>query len=911
MPLTNPFLLSRSLANTNAILTAASQIILDDSNFVGLANGTVKVQDIVERLDRTGVGSAITTFSGTFTADATNIDTWFGGKQLNRLRCIDEGSVFPLQFVLPGTTPLTTAFDQLVTNGLPEVLRFVIEYTGAGSQFLNIVPLTSPNPQIQGVTSVIVRSGTQATLEITRSGGTISSYIWQAIAGIGDTAGGTLSAVKIIPISDATWDASDGGPLPSVGVVTGNAYRVINAPSDGSGRFGQRMRDGDRVVVSTETFTSWSATPAQWFVWPLEDVIRASALDEEFLIDTQLSTVSDRNAVIRGADYADSAGEIRLKIYATPADYSAADLNTTGDIDAYTDASNQTGHLGIRLSGTQATLASTLPTLYVYGIDGSNNFTRLLNLQDDFTFEGDFGAESDYLSINPIEYTANDTLRIYVTTRADRFNNPSLDVTEDNLTEDVQDKLNSARPPAELPDTVTEFFNQASISSITHSNFRSNNDDVYLTNTGAFLKNAPTTFPNTAGAFANEITGSLVTVDDPSTVTYIQDVSSLTNNAMTGAGIVDGSFGINTQDSNNWRLIIGGWLYFETLPTSYQSILQITERDGGAYRDVFGIGPNGITFRKRNTIGATTNYGVQHPLYSTEGNLIQSMTAGDLSHDWRIYNAESYFVQATGYNGGVLQGGEAHTYVVTDVNASQAESTINFSLLEGGAQTLKFQFNSNANLFGSSAHTITVSADSIIAGLDEVRVDIKAASTTVPATSGNTYTEESISDGHVAAGRLMRYIVSFRSVGGTELGNLEADITFFGYDDQGQPRIFDENVIDLLYPALDLDWDDMVYGGTGIHQNVQMAVLNPDTPLLTFPRHSTLRTWLAYRDNKTSDWVWRNVHGPDQDTEVVNIEEFVKFQNQVFVDEATQNKFRPTVKDNGDGTASFTLTQIT
>ena len=447
MPLTNPHLISRSIASATGTVTAANQIAFDTTNAVGVAVGAAKTQTVLERLDGTGIGAAINTFAGSFTAGSGNINTWFGGRQQTRLRCTDDSGLAPVPFTLPGTTDLTTAFNDLVTAGLPEVLRFVIEFTDdTSTSFVRVEPLASPNPQIGGTSAIIIRSGVAATVEITRSSGVISDYVFQAIGGIGDTTAGTADALKLINPSDGVWDASASGPLPSTGVTKGNAYRVVNAPSDGSGRFSQRMRDGDRVVWDADTFTSWSALPAQWFVLPLEDIIRGSALDEEFLTYIELSPQSDRNTILRGANYADSAGEIRLKLYNARADYSAADLNTTGDIDEFTDPSDANAFLGIRFSGNQAALASTLPTLYVYAEDGSGNFTRLLNLDADFTFEGDFGAESDYLSREAIVYNANDTLRVYFGSVLDRFTNQELDISYENLDADLQARVGGTHP---------------------------------------------------------------------------------------------------------------------------------------------------------------------------------------------------------------------------------------------------------------------------------------------------------------------------------------------------------------------------------------------------------------------------------------------------------------------------------
>lgn len=470
--------------------------------------------------------------------------------------------------------------------------------------------------------------------------------------------------------------------------------------------------------------------------------------------------------------------------------------------------------------------------------------------------------------------------------------------------------INLAAPtstyPTRIPEPLQALASQARVFNITHSDYRSNNNDVFLTNTFACLKNAPTVFPNTANAFENEISGSLITVDDPDPVTAIQDVSTPSGNILTGAGINAQSFGLNTQDQNNWRLVIGGWLFYPTLPSSFVPILRVRERgviSPVTYRDVFGMGPNGIIFKARATTGTTQNFSIRHPLYSTEGRLIQSITSSALSHAWRIYEADTYFVQVSGYLNNALQGAQARDYIVTNINVDQGETTLNFSL-GPGTQVVKFRFDSSAQLYGGTAHEIIISVDSIIAGLDEIRVDVLASASTISVSSGNTYNDVTISDGHAASARLMRYIASFRSVNGVETGLLECVLTFFGYDSNGIPRVFDENTFDLLYPALDLRWDDiLIHGASGIMQNVQGMFLNPDTPLIEFPRHVTLNDWLSHHDDKSGDWVWDNVHEPSGDTEAVFFPEPVNFANLILV---SPNGTRFRLGVGNDGTLNTT-----
>lgn len=413
------------------------------ATFPGVLTGTNNAESALQRIDGTGVGAAIFQFTGAYSATGTNINEWFGGKQLVRMRCTGRETLpaGQIPFDLPGTTALNTAFDQLVAAGLPEMIHFVIEYTGASDSFVTIRPRIAPSPQIGGTTSIIVRSGIAAQVEITRTSGTISDYVFASIGQVSGTGTGGADSIKLQNPTTVNWDASGNTSLPT-SVIKGNAYQVVNAPSDGSGRFGEVMQNGDWVVWQGETFTSWAAEPHQWFVMAAHDVRRITALEQDFLTDIQITPVSDRNAVVRGANYADTAGEIRFKIYANASDYSAADLNTTGDVDEYTDTSDQTGRLAIRLSGNQAALLSILPTLYVFAEDGSGNFTKILNLDRDFTHQGDFSGESDYLSDVNIDYNANDVLRIYVGTTLDRYNNPSLDILESNLSDALQGKIN-------------------------------------------------------------------------------------------------------------------------------------------------------------------------------------------------------------------------------------------------------------------------------------------------------------------------------------------------------------------------------------------------------------------------------------------------------------------------------------
>ena len=433
-------------------VAVAKEVELQES-YPGVVSGATDVETGLQKLDGTGVGSSIFPFQGSYTAQNSNISEWFGNRQQTRLRCTSNGGLLPVIFTLPGTTALNAAFDILVAAELPETIRFIIEYTGTSATFLRIIPRAG-GPVIQGASAIIVRTGIAATVEITRESGTISSYVFQAIGGIGDTGGGTLDSIKLISPTAQIWDASSSGTLPSTGVVKGNAYKVVNAPSDGSGRFGEVMQNADWVVWEGDSFTSWDAEPHLWFVIPGHEVRRITALEKDFITDVVVTPVSDRNTAVRGADYADSAGEIRLKIYPTRAGYDPADLNTSGLIDEYTNPSDLTGYLGIRLQGTQSTLTNVLPTLYIWVEDSSGNFVQSLNLDRDFTHEGDYGGESDYLSSESIEYETGTTIRIYISETLDRFTHPNLDIFYTNLSTALQGEVSSRAPWASIADVL-------------------------------------------------------------------------------------------------------------------------------------------------------------------------------------------------------------------------------------------------------------------------------------------------------------------------------------------------------------------------------------------------------------------------------------------------------------------------
>ena len=849
-----------------------------------------------------GAPTLFNTFAGTApTIDNTNLERWANHDNLFT-RTTNDGSTL----TLPSNALTSLASGSSVRY--PYFLR--ITHVGGTTRGIttNVLTVNAPSGQnfiLNGnpVESIRMFRGDVVEFVITASGESFTAMRLSSA----DPRGGFVSdgtfvfnsrqilirSDQIIGLTGYTPNAGDAFIVSAGGSIFGGAVDldvgdVLVAKIDNPGL----STAGDWIVLRTGADFPLSITEAQWLDF------------------TSISTV-----ITQGADYAVAAGEIRIKLYSSQGGYSAADLNTTGQIDSYTNTSNLDDHfIAIRLTGQNASLTDTLPDLWVYveHVDGTS--TRLFNMADDFTFQGDFGGESDYLADNNYDYLAGDVLRIYETTSSSTpaidtsydasANIPDLSIDEEKLDQDVQNKLNSPSHGDELPDTLSALANQSSIDSITHSEYRSNAPHVFLNNTFALLKNAPTTFPNTASAFQNEITGAGITVSDPDPVTAIQDVSRVTNGVMSGAGLNNDSFSMTLDDGHNWRLNIGGWMYYDSIPSTFQPLMSVKERGSSAHREVFGMGPNGFTFKRRNTTGSTTNISTRNPLTSVNGKTLEVLTGtGVQSTSFRIYSAKTYFIQIQRrlISTQASQGGEAHNYVVTDIDVDQAATTQNFAL--GGTQAVKISYKAGPDQFGDTTHAIEIEVDEILGNetenLYQLDIDILDAAITVPATSGNTYTDVTMDTGHVAAGRLMRYIVSFRSTAGGGLDNLEVDYSIFGYDGNGSPRVFDENTEGLNYIALDLEWDDIIlHSDGGVVQNIQGFVLNSDTPLIEYPLHSTLRRWLSSYDRKDDQWVWGNVHGPDQDTELVTFREFTTYSNFILVS-ANGTKYRLTVNDAG------------
>lgn len=412
---TNPRLIPFPIASSTGELADADQILNDSTNQTGLIQGSATVQIGLDRVDATGLGATIFAFTGDYSAQNSNISEWFNG-QANRHLQGAAGQANGLRaFTLPGSTVLGTIFDQLAASGLPELYRLTISYLGGDTGALVTVnrllisPRIAPAPQIDGRTSVTLAHGDQVTLEISRTAGVISPYNVISEGRLaGNPAGDTLDDIQL---QSQTWDASASGALPT-GVLQGYAYKVVSAPTDGSGRFGEVMYTDDWVVWSAASFTQWSDTD-NWFVIAAGDVRRLTLQGQQFLED-----VGTRTQNVRGVALDGSAQDINhwFRIYDTPADYNPTDLNASTDEGEIAVPANRDGaRLAIRFAGINANISALLLTLDAYEEDTFGNF-NLIDSLSNFSFEGNFGAESDYLAPADYNYRAGSTVRLYIRT---------------------------------------------------------------------------------------------------------------------------------------------------------------------------------------------------------------------------------------------------------------------------------------------------------------------------------------------------------------------------------------------------------------------------------------------------------------------------------------------------------------
>lgn len=282
----------------------AANVQLSSAGITGLLQGAGNAQEAFSRIDATGLGAPITTFTGSYSADTANRDQW-----LNRhLQGADGQSCSRNRVVnLPDLTELNEAFDHLETLGLPETITITVSYFGCAStsslvNSLRVNPSTNVDNAPGGFgfrNNVVLNRADSVTLQIERTGSTVGS--WAMIAR-GQIASNTGDSLDDLEFQSRTWSNRDGSFLPgSDDVLKGYAFRVsASNPNDGTLRQGlvdagvtdKVIYDGDWVVWTADSFTTWTDKD-NWFVMPADDVRRITAQQGNFLKEVRESDADD------------------------------------------------------------------------------------------------------------------------------------------------------------------------------------------------------------------------------------------------------------------------------------------------------------------------------------------------------------------------------------------------------------------------------------------------------------------------------------------------------------------------------------------------------------------------------------------------------------------------------------------
>lgn len=535
----------------------------------------------------------------------------------------------------------------------------------------------------------------------------------------------------------------------------------------------------------------------------------------------------------------------------------------------------------------------------------------------DMSFGGSFTAIS---RIQVYDYTSTavpteaDLIKLY--NRANSWVGGFNPSTASSLLFDVHNLSGDNNPAGEsfLPEPLKALNNQASVFNITHTDFTNKYIHTGIGTTFVFLKNKPdaddtgVSYPITAAQFVNEINNSLVTVTPPSNLNTVHlkntnTLSTLTQGVMEGAGIFydtagADSFVINSQDPNNFRLVIGVW--FRPHSTGQAHLIHALEHGSTTrYLPLVDVEQGNIDIT-RVTAGTASSRTVTHTLYTTDGEY-SGIFQGDTTQtkQFNVYNTRTYTIRAGLISGGTEISNTSFTVAINSLSTAitSTAQTLTFSTPQGNhTQDLTYTFTPSTNTYAGHPALFSVQMTGLNTNpnitIDSININVQYDTTesfTVPSETQKV----SQSDGNIVLNKLHKVIFSFRNVAsGDNPNHLECIYTLYGYDSQGNPRIFDENTLGFNESAFNYDWSNIRIGGDISIQNIQGFYINPDTPLFDYPLHSTLRNWLTSHDNKVNDYIWDNVQAPNQDVEAVYFPEYVTFENLVFVDRADGKRKR-------------------
>ncbi len=473
----------------NGGISNAVQLNQDDSNQTGLLNGAPNQQVVNDRLDRTGLGAAARTFTGSFFCsygELGNQDTWYGGRQSVIIEGARGQPNGRYTYEVPDPDELTAMFDDMVARGLPEIYTVTIGYQGGSSTSIvrNALTTRAPSVSIGGFVPTTIAQGTSVTYRIQRIGGTITAWERLGVQQAADPVG-TFGEVVL---QNLPWNNANNAFLPSGGaVLKGYAFPVIGSdPNDGTLRQGlidagvsdREIYDGDYVIWSADAFTAWT-NGDDWFVLNRDSLARMSREQSNFLAQT---SEIDNRVDVGLVNFLTS--DARVWISENPF-VRAPFIDPTSDTGAAPDGNPRPGDNYAYIGGTANVdglgrfqfSQNRFNSYITVGItpnfiaahpesdirvrfrDTDGTIIEDFNLATDFTFIDDAtftnGTVRHYQRAVSVNYAFLNTIEIALTAvqRHFRMNPDSVDVTPNvsNLTEpqlapEVIEKLNRAIP---------------------------------------------------------------------------------------------------------------------------------------------------------------------------------------------------------------------------------------------------------------------------------------------------------------------------------------------------------------------------------------------------------------------------------------------------------------------------------
>ena len=515
----------------------AANVSVDDTNLTGIITWSGNVQEALKRIDNTWLWATPRTFTGSFRAsywEFWNQDTWYGWRQTVEVigaRIQPNGRY---TFELPDTTELNSMFDDLASRGLGEIFTITIGYLWGSSSSITRNSMTVVAPSISALFNrneipVTFAQWAQVTFRIERVGGNIGTWsrVWNV-----QQATDPVATVWEVVLRSTVWNNQNGSFLPPASsVLQGYAFPVRGStPNDGTLRQGlldagvsdRVIYDGDYVIWSAPTFTSWSNWD-DWFVLSRNDLQRMTREQSNFLAQT--TEIDNRvemwpiNAL--GAEWVVWISENPLA--EAPFINPSTDTNNPRTWDDYryigwrenrdfTGLNFQFGqnrfnsYLTVGITPSFAT-SHQESDIFINIRDENRNLVTQLNLADDFTFVDDATFTNStyrhYQRNTTVNYPFLATIEVVLTQVQEHFrlDANTVDVTENiadgwvteqKLSSQVQDKLNRA-----LPSTPMDFSSiEDRLSPYkTVSNVDSAHDALFLSTT------ATAAYPQTISSF--------------------------------------------------------------------------------------------------------------------------------------------------------------------------------------------------------------------------------------------------------------------------------------------------------------------------------------------------------------------------------------------------------------------------